>query len=246
MIGDGINDILALKRSDLGVAMGAGTKAAQIVAGLVLENNDFGLLPIVLREGRVIEHNLRRAAKLFLLKNVYTLVLIIVGLGILDLAFPYLPQQVTLLNALTIGGPALLIMLGRSAPARRSRMGFARDVGLFVLSSGLSVAAIGLVVWMRTVDSGDGVRIERTVLLSTLILIGLGNVIIVAGREWRFVAWVAVAIPIYATAMYVPFLADFFVLVPLTMARWSAVAIASVVALVPGVLAEAYAMTRRI
>src|SRR5262249_15480458 len=101
MVGDGVNDVLPIKRADLGIAMGAGTRAAGAVAGLVLETNDFTLLRRALAEGRTIVHNLRRAAKLFLLKNVFALLLIIAGLGLLGLGFPYLPQQVTLLNVLT-------------------------------------------------------------------------------------------------------------------------------------------------
>ncbi len=98
MIGDGVNDVLPIKRADLGIAMGEGSSAARTVAGLVLENNSFDLLPATLDEGRTILSNLRRAAKLFLLKNAYVLVLIVVGFGVLRLGFPLLPQQVTLLN----------------------------------------------------------------------------------------------------------------------------------------------------
>src|SRR5947209_15924079 len=106
-----INDILPIKRADLGIALGAGSPATRTVAGLVLENNDFGLLPEALNEGRIILRNLSGAGKLFLLKNVYTLFLIVAALGVFRLAFPYLPRQVTLLNLLTIGVPAFLIML---------------------------------------------------------------------------------------------------------------------------------------
>src|SRR5439155_6330708 len=106
-IGDGVNDVLPIKHADLGIAMGAGTAAAKTVSGMVLESDAFTLLPAALAEGRTIVNNLRRSAKLFLLKNTYTLFLIIATLGVLALAFPYLPQQLTLLNKLTIGVPAL-------------------------------------------------------------------------------------------------------------------------------------------
>src|SRR4029077_7553225 len=95
MIGDGINDLLAIKRSDLGIAMGEGSAATRTVAGLVLENNQFDLLPATLEEGRNILRNLRRAGKLFLVKNVYTLLLILAAVGVFRIDFPYLPQQVT-------------------------------------------------------------------------------------------------------------------------------------------------------
>src|SRR5262249_12829800 len=157
------------------------------------------LLPATLQEGRTIVRNLRRAAKLFLLKNVYTLLLILAGMGILGLPFPYLPQQVTLLNSLTIGLPAFLIMLSRRGDVP-GRAGFLREVGWFVLSTGLVIGVAGLVVfvlagvfWPGTVPDRDTVPLEgvasglaavatlaydhvtlqRTLLLATLILLGL-------------------------------------------------------------------------
>src|SRR5262249_6036863 len=87
MIGDGVNDVLPIKTADLGIAMGEGSAAAKTVSGLVLENNNFELLPATLAEGRLIVHNLRRAAKLFLTKNVYSLMLITGSL--LGLPFPF-------------------------------------------------------------------------------------------------------------------------------------------------------------
>src|SRR4029079_5070491 len=77
MIGDGVNDVLPIKKADLGIAMGEGRQAAKTVSGLVLENNNFALLPETLEEGRTIIRNLRRSAKLFLVKNVYSFILIL-------------------------------------------------------------------------------------------------------------------------------------------------------------------------
>lgn len=233
MIGDGVNDVLPIKRANLGIAMGAGSKAAKAVAGLVLDNNNFGLLPATLDEGRTILHNLRRAAKLFLLKNVYSLILIVIGLGFLELKFPYLPQQVTLLNALTIGGPALLIMFARIPNPRRSRMGFVREVGLFALVSGLSVGAAGLAIWFSAAKYMDDPQMPRTMLLSTLILLGLGNVLIIADRDQRLVWWAAAALPAYLAMMYVEPLAYFFVLSPLSGQHWALIGVIAAVALVP-------------
>src|SRR5262249_24717861 len=155
MIGDGVNDVLPIKRADLGIAMGAGSSAARTVAGLVLETNDFTLLPQALAEGRAIVHNLRRAAKLFLLKNVYSLLLIVAGLGVFGLGFPYLPQQVTLLNLLTIGGPAFLIVLGRSPVGRPVRRGFLSDVGLFALIAGVATGAMAIGCWLDAAKFSD-------------------------------------------------------------------------------------------
>jgi len=221
MVGDGVNDVLSIKTADLGVAMGAGSSAAKTVAGLVLETNDFGLLPQALTEGRTVLHNVRRAAKLFLLKNVYTLLLIVVLVGLLGEAFPYLPQQVTLLNALTIGGPAILIMLSKVPPGAALQTAFLPDVGRFVLGMGLALGGCGLAVW----HLGDGAEERRTLLLSTLVLAGLGNAVLVGGADRRLLlGWAVLAGVLYLAAMYFAPAAYFFALTPLTAGRWAAVA----------------------
>ena len=112
MIGDGVNDVLPIKRADLGIAMGEGSQAAKTVSSLVLQNNNFALLPETLDEGRTIIRNVRRSAKLFLVKNVYSLLFLLAYASGL-IPFPYLPQQVTLLNWLVIGIPAFAIALSR-------------------------------------------------------------------------------------------------------------------------------------
>src|SRR5262249_25653609 len=132
MVGDGVNDVLPIKNAHLGVAMGEGSRASKTVSGLVLETNDFGLLPETLEEGRTILRNLRRAGKPFLTKNAFPLILIVGALGVFGLPFPFQPQQVTLLNFLTIGVPAFLITLSRERSPAPSRSGFVREVGGFV------------------------------------------------------------------------------------------------------------------
>jgi cation-transporting ATPase E len=153
MIGDGVNDVLPIKNANLGIAMGEGSAASKTVAALVLQTNDFALLPATLDEGRTIIRNLRRAGKLFLVKNVYTVVLIVGALGFLGLPFPYKPQQVTLLNFLTIGVPALLIMLGRDPSPQAARTGFLSEIISFAVRSGLVLGAVALtVLWLAVRD----------------------------------------------------------------------------------------------
>src|SRR5262249_16698828 len=170
MIGDGVNDVLPIKRADLGIAMGEGSAASKTVAGLVLENNNFELLPATLDEGRLLLRNLRRSAKLFLLKNVYTLVLVVSALGLFGLDFPYLPRQVTLLNLLTIGIPAFFLTLSKERSPAAQRRAFLREVGAFVLPSGLVIALAALGVFLSSHALGDPVQTQRTLVLSTLIL----------------------------------------------------------------------------
>lgn len=229
MIGDGVNDILSIKTADLGVAMGAGSSAAKTVADLILETNSFDLLPVALAEGRTVLHNVRRAAKLFLLKNVYTILLILTLVGLGE-AFPYLPQQVTLLNVLTIGGPAVLIMLSKVPPKVAVRAAFLPEVGRFVVAMGIAIGICGLAVW----QIGVGVEERRTILLSMLILAGLGNVALVGEADRRLLAWTAFAMVLYSIAMYVEPLSYFFVLTPLTVGKWLAVSIAAVIGVSTG------------
>jgi cation-transporting ATPase E len=247
MIGDGVNDVLPIKRADLGIAMGTGSGAARTVAGLVLETDDFGLLPETLNEGRIILRNLRRAGKLFLLKNVYTLFLIVAALGVFRLAFPYLPQQVTLLNFLTIGTPAFLIMLTRERRAAASGPGFLREIGLFAVVTGTITGVAGLIlVLVSAWGRGDPVETQRTLLLALLVLLGLGNLWRVLGHgERRAPAgdrllrlWPPVALALFALALYLRPAADFFQLTPLTGADWGLVLAVAAPALAACVLTD--------
>jgi cation-transporting ATPase E len=238
MIGDGVNDILPIKRADFGVAMGAGSPATKAVAGIVLETNDFGTLPRVLAEGRCVVQNVRRAAKLFLLKNVYTVALVLIAVGVCGLPFPYLPQQVTLLNALTIGGPALIILSDRTARTTAVRAAFFADVGRFVLTAGAatSAVAVGLYLWLGS--HADAERVfARTVVLSVLILAGVGNAVVAANEDRKLFLWAVVALPLYAAAMYWPLAADFFVLHPLSLPTWAGVVTAAACTVVPTAVA---------
>jgi cation-transporting ATPase E len=254
MIGDGVNDVLSIKRADLGIAMGEGSAAARTVAGLVLENNNFELLPATLDEGRTIVRNLRRAGKLFLLKNVYTLLLIIVALGLLDLPFPYQPQQVTLLNVLTIGVPAFFITLGRGRVRIPARVPYLREVGVFALSTGFILGVSGLVVFLLSAWwRGDSEMTQRTLLLSTLVVMGLGTVwrVLTHGEketpadDWLLRSWVPLALGLYLLAMYRPLPAYFFELTPLGLAEWGLVLLVALPALLLCWLLDAMLLPQR-
>ncbi len=243
MIGDGVNDVLPIKKSDLGVAMGEGTQAAKTVSSLVLENNDFALLPETIEEGRTIVRNLRRAGKLFLVKNVYSFILILsFATGLFGLPFPYRPQQVTLLNWLVIGIPAFIIALTRERSRSATRPNFLREVGGFALRTGIifGIAGIILMAFGTHLWHADE-RTLRTMLLSMLILLGITALLRVLndGEDRKLagdtrVRWLALAaVPVYLLAMYWPFAARFFELNPLGLTQW---------AWVLGIAAPAYAL----
>ena len=111
MTGDGVNDALALKDADIGVAMGNGAQATKAVAQLVLLDGRFSHMPSVLAEGRRVIGNVERVANLFVAKNVMSLIAII-SAALFMLPFPFLPRHLTLVSAVTIGIPAFFLALG--------------------------------------------------------------------------------------------------------------------------------------
>lgn len=232
MLGDGVNDILSIKQADLGIAMGAGSTATKSVAGLVLLNNDFQLLPAAMDEARIVVYNLRRASKLFLVKNVYTIVLIVIAMGLLGLAFPYLPQQVTLLNLLTVGLPAAVIVCGRTVGEATNRTRFFQEIGAFVIPTGLvlGVAVTAMLVisaWVRS----DSILLQRTLVLAVLIVFALQTVFRVVRshlrlnsiNDWLLLSLTALAVPAYLVVLNWPQAADFFRLEPMSLAAWGLV-----------------------
>ena len=136
----------------------------------------------------------------------------------------------TLLNVLTIGGPAILIMLSKVPPQAAVRVAFLSEVGRFVLGMGLTLGICGLAVWYV----GEGVEERRTLLLSTLILGGLGNVVLVGDGDRRLLAWVVFAMLLYSTIMYVVPTAYFFALTPMDAKQWMTVVIAAIVGVATG------------
>ena len=138
MTGDGVNDALALKKADLGVAMSSGSAATKAVAEVVLMDNKFAHLPSVLGEGRRVVANIERVANLFIIKNVYTTVLALATTAF-GLTYPFLPAQMTVIGALSIGIPAFFLALAPND--RRYRPGFLRRVLKFSLPTGTVIAA---------------------------------------------------------------------------------------------------------
>ena len=140
MTGDGVNDALAIKDADIGVAMNNGAQATKAVAQLVLLDGKFSHLPSVLAEGRRVINNVERVANLFVAKNVMSLIAIVTAAAF-ALPFPFLPRHLTLVSAVTIGIPAFFLALGPNK--RRYHPGFLRRVLRFAVPAG---AVCGVVV----------------------------------------------------------------------------------------------------
>ena len=225
MIGDGVNDVLAIKRAELGIAMGSGSPATKTVSALVLEGDQFDRLPETLDEGRSILRNLHRTAKLFLTKNVYAFILIVAAYLGLGIPFPFVPQQVTLLNWSVIGIPALAIAASRQRSTRPIRGSVLAGPVRFAIRSGVVLGLVGVVLLVpHDAALTDEPERERTIFLTMLILSGIATL----HRALRdgdradvgFLLLGLLSVPMLFAAMYVPLLAHFFELTPLDARDW--------------------------
>jgi len=171
MVGDGVNDVLALKEADLGIAMAGGSSAARAVAACILLDGSFDGLPSVLREGRRVIGNVERLASLFFTKTVYAFLLAI-AVGVAMLPFPFLPRQLTLISAFTIGIPSVFFALGPSF--QPSRAGFLRRVMRFAVPAGVVAGAGTFAAYALAVNEHDiSISEERTVATIVIAAIGL-------------------------------------------------------------------------
>lgn len=171
MVGDGVNDVLAMKDADIGIAMGSGSAAARSVAACVLIDSSFASLPAVLAEGRRVIGNVERLASLFFTKTVYAF-LLAVSVSLAVLPFPFLPRQLTLISAFTIGIPSVYLALSRSfEPSHR---GFVRRVLRFALPAGAVAAAATFAAYALAVSEPNvSMSEERTVATVVIAAIGL-------------------------------------------------------------------------
>ncbi|KOG34003.1 cation-translocating P-type ATPase [Streptomyces resistomycificus] len=232
MTGDGVNDVLALKDADIGVAMGSGSEATRAVAQIVLLNNSFATLPSVVAEGRRVIGNITRVATLFLVKTVYS-VLLAVLVVCWQVEYPFLPRHLTLLSTLTIGVPAFFLAL---APNKeRARPHFVRRVMRYSIPGGVVAATATFTTYLiaRHHYTGSGaLDAETSAATLTLFLVSMWVLAIIARPyTWWRIALVAAMGAGFLLVLVVPWLQDFFALklVGVTM-PWIAVGIAGVAA----------------
>lgn len=144
MTGDGVNDVSALRRADVGIAMGSGSQASRSVANIVLLEGEFASVPSIFDEGRRVIANIERVAKLFVTKTVYAVVLALV-VGILAMPYPFYPRQLTVISSLTIGIPGFFLALAKGAP--RAQSNFIGRIMRFALPAGLGAGTATLVTY---------------------------------------------------------------------------------------------------
>ncbi|MGV8969935.1 MAG: HAD-IC family P-type ATPase [Microbacteriaceae bacterium] len=211
MTGDGVNDALALKQADIGIAMGSGAATTRAVARLVLLDGQFSQLPHVVAEGRQVIANVERLSKLFLTKTVYAILFALV-FGLALWSFPFLPRQLSAVDGLTIGLPALLLAL--LANPKRYEAGFLRRAARICVPFGLAVGAAVVAVSVFAMVRGGFTALEiQGASVITLTLVGLW-VLVVLARPLDLVR-LALVIVMYIALFFVfivPLTSDFFLL----------------------------------
>jgi len=209
MTGDGVNDVLALKDADMGIAMGSGSAASRSVAQLVLMDDKFSSLPSVLAEGRRVMNSVERASNLFIYGTVYA-VLISLAVSAAGVEFPFLPRHLTLVRALSVGIPGVFLAL--APDHRRSRPGFLHRVVRFALPAGLIAGTAALAVYFTAIHTqGSNLTESRTAATVTLLGVGLAILIRLTGSlpTWRWGLIAAMAAGV-ALALTLPMTRSFF------------------------------------
>ena len=209
MIGDGVNDVQALKQADLGIAMGSGSQASRSVARIVLLDSAFGVVPQILAEGRRVIANIERVARLFVTKTVYA-ALLALAIGIAGDTFPFFPRHLTIVSTLAIGIPGFFLALSAGAP--RAQAGFTRRVLAFAVPAGIATAPAVLASYaLARAAAGVSTGQARTAALLTLLAVS-GWVLVLIARPLNAARAVLLAsLAAAATLLFaVPFTRDLF------------------------------------
>jgi magnesium-transporting ATPase (P-type) len=227
MIGDGVNDVPALKQARLAVGMGSGSQITKGIADIVLMRDQFSMLPRAVDEGRRIARNIHRLGRLYATKTVYAGVLILFT-AIFGGAFPFLPRQLTIAAALTIGIPSFVLALAPSeGPLYRGRL--LRALAAFAVPAGLGIAVGSLLSFFMVDKIFAGSLAEgRTAATTTLIVLGLCFILLLErgpGREHitiqsYMLAMIAGLGALYALALAARPVRDFFELELLSAGQW--------------------------
>lgn len=213
MTGDGVNDILALKDADCSVAMASGSEAAAQSAQVVLLDSDFSGMPQVVLEGRRTVNNIERSASLFLVKNIFSLLLAFLSV-VFAVQYPLHPTQVTLVSTFTIGVPGFFLALEPNHSIIKGK--FIKNVLMRALPAGITdmLAVVGIVIAGRNLALAE----EEVSTAATLVLIVVG-LMVVAGASIPFNRFRAAIMGVCVAGIVFccVFLHELFVLIPLSM-----------------------------
>jgi len=214
MLGDGVNDVLALKASRLAIAQGNGSQMARSVADLVLVAGDFAIVPVLIAEGRRALRNLRRVTKLYVTKSAFAAFLILT-IGVSSEAYPLLPRHLTLAASLTIGIPTFFLALAPSSGPWRPAQ-FVRTVARFAVPAGFVVGTGVVSGYLFALHDLDlAVPDARTVAVTILVACGLYLVIALEAegslrRSTLVGGMCAVLAGVYVLALLLPATRRFF------------------------------------
>lgn len=240
MLGDGVNDVPALKKARLAIAQGSGTQMARSVSDLVLVSGEFSEVPRMVHEGRQILRNIQRVARLFVTKALFTAFLL-VTIAIPSGVFPLLPRQFTLTSSLTIGIPAFFLALAPSTGPWRPE-GFLKAIARFSLPAGLATGVGILSAYLLSRHAFDASLTEaRSVTAATVVTAGLAIVMALEdepGKRRLAVGGLCALMALsYVLVAAIPAGRDFFDLADPTGGMAAAWAIGSAISLVLLVIA---------
>ena len=216
MTGDGVNDVLALKDSDLGIAMGSGAGATRAVAQIVLLDSQFSVMPSVVAEGRRVLGNIERVSDLFLTKSFYAAILSFITVvltltRLYQVEFLFLPRHLTVISALTIGIPAFFLALMPNA--QLFRPGFFARVLTFAIPAGFVSAVSAFTSYVITLQAGNPPDVGRVSATTTLFMV-TWTVLFLAARPMNLLRWLIVLsmATAFLIILFVPLLSTFFAL----------------------------------
>ena len=237
MVGDGVNDVPALKAARLAIAQGTGTQMAKSVADLVLVSGDFAAVPALIAEGRKALRNLQRVARLYVTKSSFAAFLILL-IGTTSTAYPLLPRHFSLAGTLTIGIPTFFLALAPSSGPWRPE-GFATRVAHFAIPAGTITGSGVLASYLFALhDLGASVTEARTIATGVLVIVGLYLVLAQEAGGRRRTGAVsglcALMAALFVAALLIPAAREFFELAapsPMLVATMLAGATVSIAAL---------------
>ncbi len=205
MIGDGVNDVMALKSAQIGIAMHSGSPATRNVADLILLDDSFAALPHVFMEGQRIINGVLDTMRLLLTRTTYVLSLISI-MGLFGVAFPFLPTQDTLNSFLTAGLPPFLLTLWATNGTPPKNL--LQHAGRFIIPSAVGITFIGSTVYLLALSQFD-LEIARTLLVITVITCG-AMIIPLAHASKRSISLTIGILALLVITLYIEPLRTFF------------------------------------
>lgn len=228
MTGDGVNDVLALKDADASVAMASGSDAAVQAAQMVLLDSDFSRMPAVVGEGRRVVNNLERSGSLFLVKNIFSFLMMTLAI-LFSVTYPLVPAQVSLVTMFTIGIPSFLLA---QIPNRNLIRGsFVGNVLKKAIPGGLTdVILVGatLIVGMWLGLNGESLGTACTLTFGAVGVVFLLRICWPFDR-WKAIIWIGMILGLALTITFLPWL--FAIMTDIPMMVWLLVAVMAVVAI---------------